>query len=188
MQIPVEVKRAGEDAVAAYKRALPYGEKWAAMVATQTPPGTSGTDRAFMEGRMNNQQLDEMPVRQAKYVAAEAKSAGINISGKHYVGGLADKRGWRDPEAWVSNNDDVLKVAHRRRLAVAGTVNYDPGAADPKRKLISEFADQSLGDPAAMSLLLQHLAMAHLAQGNLPEAKAAAVRALWQVYLKSYCY
>jgi hypothetical protein len=138
MQIPVEVKRAGEDAVAAYKRALPYGEKWAAMVATQTPPGTSGTDRAFMEGRMNNQQLDEMPVRQAKYVAAEAKSAGINISGKHYVGGLADKRGWRDPEAWVSNNDDVLKVAHRRRLAVAGTVNYDPGAADPKRKLISE--------------------------------------------------
>ncbi|PTT93057.1 PEP-CTERM system TPR-repeat protein PrsT [Pelomonas sp. HMWF004] len=46
------------------------------------------------------------------------------------------------------------------------------------RKLISEFADQSLGDPAAMALLLQHLAMAHLAQGNLPEAKAAAVRAL----------
>jgi hypothetical protein len=138
MEIPVEVKRAGAEAIAAYKRALPYGEKWAAMVATQTPPGTSGTDRAFMEGRMNNQQLDDMPVRQAKYVAAEAKSAGINISGKHYVGGLADKRGWRDPEAWVSNNDDVLKVAHKRRLAVSGTVNYDPGVADPKRKLISE--------------------------------------------------
>jgi hypothetical protein len=138
MEIPVEVKRAGEEAIATYKRALPYGEKWAAMVAMQTPPGTKGTDRAFMEGRMNNQQLDDMPVRQAKYVAAEAKSAGINISGKHYVGGLADKRGWRDPEAWVSNNDDVLKVAHKRRLAVAGTVNYDPGPADPKRKLISE--------------------------------------------------
>jgi len=138
MEIPVEVKRAGEDAIATYRRALPYGEKWAAMVAMQTPPGTKGTDRAFMEGRMNNQQLDDMPVRQAKYVAAEAKSAGINISGKHYVGGLADKRGWRDPEAWVSNNDDVLKVAHKRRLSVAGTVNYDPGPADPKRKLISE--------------------------------------------------
>ena len=138
MEIPVEVKRAGEEAIATYKRALPYGEKWAAMVAMQTPPGTKGTDRAFMEGRMNNQQLDDMPVRQAQYVAAEAKSAGINISGKHYVGGLADKRGWRDPEAWVSNNDDVLKVAHKRRLAVSGTVNYDPGPADPKRKLISE--------------------------------------------------
>jgi len=138
MEIPVEVKRAGEEAIATYKRALPYGEKWAAMVAMQTPPGTKGTDRAFMEGRMNNQQLDDMPVRQAQYVAAEAKSAGINISGKHYVGGLADKRGWRDPEAWVSNNDDVLKVAHKSRLAVSGTVNYDPGPADPKRKLISE--------------------------------------------------
>lgn len=87
---------------------------------------------------MNNQQLDAMPPRQAKYVAAEAKKAGINISGKHYVGGLADSRGWRDPEAWVSNNDDILKVAHKRRLSVAGTVNYDPGPADPKRKLISE--------------------------------------------------
>jgi hypothetical protein len=138
MQIPVEVQRAGREAIESYKRALPYGEKWAAMVATQTPPGTSGTDRAFMEGRMNNQQLDDMPVRQAKYVAAEAKKAGINISGKYYVGGLADKRGWQDPAAWVSNNDEVLKVAHARRLAVSGTVNYDPGPADPKRKLISE--------------------------------------------------
>lgn len=46
------------------------------------------------------------------------------------------------------------------------------------RKLISEFADQSLADPAAMSQLLQHLSMAYLAQNNLPEAKAAAARAL----------
>jgi hypothetical protein len=138
MEIPAEVKRAGAEAIATYRRALPYGERWAAMVATQTPPGTSGTDRAFMEGRMNNQQLDDMPLRQARYVADETKRAGINISGKHYVGGLADHRGWRDPEAWVSNNDDVLKVAHKRRLSVSGTVNYDPGPADPKRKLISE--------------------------------------------------
>jgi putative PEP-CTERM system TPR-repeat lipoprotein len=46
------------------------------------------------------------------------------------------------------------------------------------RKLISEFSDQSLADPPAMSQLLQHLSMAYLAQGNLTEAKAAAVRAL----------
>lgn len=138
MEIPVEVQRAGKEAVESYKRALPYGERWAVMVALQTPPGTSGTDRAFMEGRMNNQQLDAMPPRQARYIAAEAKSAGINISGKHYVGGIADSRGWRDPEAWVSNNDDILKVAHKRRLSVSGTVNYDPGPDAPKRKLISE--------------------------------------------------
>jgi cellulose synthase operon protein C len=46
------------------------------------------------------------------------------------------------------------------------------------RKLIGEFADQSLADPSAMSTLQQHLALAYLAQGNLTEAKAAAVRAL----------
>ncbi|MFT7775862.1 XrtA/PEP-CTERM system TPR-repeat protein PrsT [Roseateles sp.] len=46
------------------------------------------------------------------------------------------------------------------------------------RKLIAEFADQSLADPTAMSTLQQHLAMAFLAQGNVTEAKAAAVRAL----------
>jgi putative PEP-CTERM system TPR-repeat lipoprotein len=46
------------------------------------------------------------------------------------------------------------------------------------RKVIGEFADQSLADPKAMSVLQQHLAMAYLAQGNLTEAKAAANRAL----------
>ncbi|MBV8036295.1 XrtA/PEP-CTERM system TPR-repeat protein PrsT [Roseateles sp.] len=46
------------------------------------------------------------------------------------------------------------------------------------RKLILEFADQSLADPGAMSALQQHLAMAYLAQGEVIEAKAAAVRAL----------
>lgn len=122
-----------------YQRALPYGEKWAAMVATQIAPGTKGSDRAFMEGRLNNQQLDGMPVRQAKYVAKEARDAGINISGKYYCGGLADQRGWRDPEAWVSSNDDILRVARKRGKTVAGSVNYDAGPPQPpKRKVLSE--------------------------------------------------
>lgn len=46
------------------------------------------------------------------------------------------------------------------------------------RKVIAEFADQSLADPQAMSTLQQHLAMAYLAQGNVPEARAVAARAL----------
>lgn len=138
MNIPPDVVRAGPAAVATYKRALPYGERWASMVALQTPPGTSGSDRAFFEGRHNNQQLDDMPARQAKYIAKEAREAGISIAGKYYVGGLADHRGWRDPQAWVSDNDEILKVAKARRRAVAGTVNYDPGPAPPQRKLISE--------------------------------------------------
>lgn len=137
--IPVEIERAGREAIALYRRALPYGEKWAAMVATQTAPGTKGSDRAFMEGRMNNQQLDGMPLRQAKYIAKEARDAGVNISGKYYCGGLADHRGWRDPEAWVSSNDDILRVAKKRGKTVSGSVNYDAGPPPPpKRRVLSE--------------------------------------------------
>lgn len=138
MDIPYAVRERGPEAEKTYLAAIQYGERWATMVALQCPPGTKGTDRAFMQGRMNNQQLNEMPERQAKYVAEEARKSGINISGKYYCGGVADKRGWRDPEAWVSSNDDVLRVAKKRRMAVAGSVNYDPGPAPPQRKLISE--------------------------------------------------
>jgi hypothetical protein len=79
-----------------------------------------------------------MPKRQAQYVSQEARQAGINISGKYYCAGIADKRGWRDPAAWVTSNDDVLRVARKRRLHVTGSVNYDPGEAPPKRVLLSE--------------------------------------------------
>lgn len=84
MDIPFEVKNAGYEAIQTYKAALQYGERWAAMCALQCPPGTKGTDRAFLEGRQNNEQLDDMPRRQAKYVAKEARDAGISISGKYY--------------------------------------------------------------------------------------------------------
>jgi hypothetical protein len=136
--IPFELRHASHEALQRYERALPYGERWALMVALQEPPGTKGTDRAFLEGRQNNEQLDDMPRRQAAYVAKEARQAGINISGKYYCAGIADKRGWRDPAAWVTSSDDVLRVARKRKLHVTGSVNYDPGEAPPKRVLLSE--------------------------------------------------
>lgn len=138
MDIPRHIRDAGSEAVETYKRALPHGERWAEMVALQTPPGTKGSDRAFMQGRCNNQQLDEMPKLSARWMVKEARAAGINISGKYYCGGLADQRGWRDPEAWVSSSDDVLRVAQKRRLVVKGSVNYDPGVQAPKRTVMSE--------------------------------------------------
>jgi hypothetical protein len=132
-QMPPEIASARPEVQEAYLRALPYGRQWAVMVALQRPPGTKGTDRSFMEGRMNNQQLDAMPPLQARWLAAEARAAGIDISGKYYCGGLADRRGWRDPEAWVSSVDDVRRVAVKRRRKVEGSVNYDPGPSPPKR-------------------------------------------------------
>jgi hypothetical protein len=138
MTYPPEIEAAGPWAKNLYEKALPYGERWASMVALQQPPGTKGSDRAFLQGRQNNEQLDEMPKRQAQYVARDARQAGINISGKYYCAGIADKRGWKDPAAWVTSNDDVLRVARKRRLHVTGSVNYDPGEAPPKRVVLSE--------------------------------------------------
>lgn len=124
MEIPQEVSDLGPEAVASYTRALPYGERWAVMVATQTPPGTRGTDRAFMEGRYNDQWLDDMPRRQAERMLRDARAVGINPTGKTYVGGLADKRAHQDPEAWVDSTSDVLRVARKRNLTVEGIVNH----------------------------------------------------------------
>jgi hypothetical protein len=140
MEIPCDVKDAGHEAIQAYKRALAAGSspRFAEMVALGAPPATKGTDRNFMQGRMNNQQLDEMPLHSARWLSREAKQAGINISGKYYCGGIADKRGWKDPEAWVSSRDEILRVAQKRRMAVSGAVEYDPGPQTPKRKLINE--------------------------------------------------
>jgi hypothetical protein len=140
MIIPWEVERAGTQAIRVFKESMSSGatEKFAIMCAVQIAPGTKGSDRAFMEGRMNNQQLDEMPTIMAQRMAREAKAAGISISGKHYVGGLADGRAWKDPAAWVSNNDDVKKVAERRNLSVSGSVNHNGHQVAPERKQLSE--------------------------------------------------
>lgn len=139
-ELPPEIASASQAVRSHYEKMIRdgQGERFAVMCALQIAPGTKGTDRAFMEGRMNNQQLDDMPQYQARYMIRDAKAAGINISGKHYVAGLADKRGWRDPEAWVSSNDDILRVAQKRQLSVSGTVNYDPPVQPPKRVKLSE--------------------------------------------------
>lgn len=109
-------------------------EKWAVMCALQQAPGVTGCDRTFMQGRNNQEWLGELPARQANYMVKEAQQAGINTTGKYYMSGIADKRGWCDPEAWVSGRDDVLRVAKKRKLEVKGTINYTPPeeAAPPK--------------------------------------------------------
>lgn len=163
MDIPQEVLDAGHVALDAYAKAIAAGSspRFAEMVALASPPALKGTDRSFMQGRMNNQQLDDMPARSAKWLVKEAKEAGIDISGKYYCGGIADKRGWRDPEAWVSSRDDILRVARNRRMLVSGSVEYDPGPSDPQRKLIS---DKILKDEVARE------------KRKNPTAKASAIR------------
>lgn len=134
-----------------------YGEKWAAMVALQQPPGTSGTDRAFQQGRLDGNWMDEMPVHMAKRMVREAKAAGIDITGKQYMSGLSDKRGHCDPEAWVSDLSDVRRVAKKRNLQVRGIINVDAVETPPKQvdlnpKIAKELAKKEIAKNPSLSM------------------------------------
>jgi len=140
-QVPESVVAAGKDAVAHYLSMLQGGctERFAEMCSVGIAPGTKGTDRALMEGRYNNEWMDRLPSRQAGWIAREAKAAGISVGGKMYIGGIADKRGHLDPEAWVDSAADIKRVAAKRNLEVDGVVTHRAHEAPPpKAKDISD--------------------------------------------------
>lgn len=153
IDLPFDVENANREVQSAYVRMIESGvsPRLAEMLALQQPPCVQGTDSKFMEGRNSGEWLSQMPKRQADYITREAKAAGIDISGKYYHSGIADKRGWTDPEAWISGKDDLLRVAKKRRLSVTGQVNYTPPeqAAEPKRvglarDIVSKMAKQEM--------------------------------------------
>ena len=155
MSLPLEIKNAPKHVQDHYKKvlAMGYGERWALMTALQQPPGTQGTDRAFMQGRLDGNWMDGLPARMAKKMAREAKAAGIDISGKYYLGGLADKRGHMDPSAWVDSVADIKRVAKSRNLNVSGICNVEGHEVEPVRqamnpKIANRLAKQAMaGDP-----------------------------------------
>lgn len=149
IDVPVEVRRAGRTAESLFVRLLSegYSQRWAEMCALQRPPATKGTDRSFMQGRMNNEQLDSMPVDHARNIVTLAKRAGISVSGKYYAGGLADHRGPADPKAWVSGADDIKRVAMERNLSVSGAVEHKGISVErPKSKPLSERLTRELAN------------------------------------------
>lgn len=135
--LPYEIANAAPHVREHYLKMIADGqtERFALMCSLQQAPGTQGTDRAFMEGRYAGGWLDELPKRQAKWMIAEAKKAGINPTGKFYLSGIADKRGHLDPMAWVDSVDDVKRVAKARNLNVQGIVNIK--ASDEGRREVA---------------------------------------------------
>jgi hypothetical protein len=91
-----------------------------------------------MQGRYNEQWLDEMPKHQADRILKEAKAAGINTSGKFYMSGLSDKRGHCDPAAWIDTTADIKKVAAARNLTVSGIVNHSGTPMPPPKRTLSK--------------------------------------------------
>lgn len=153
MKLPYEIQIARPEVQAHYKAMIADGqtESWATMCALQQAPGASGTDREVMHGRNNHEWLNDMPARQAEYITREAKQAGINISGRYYMSGLADSRGWRDPNAWVSGKDDVVRVARKRNLNLQGQINHKAEQLPPPKskglsdRIVNELAKKQVG-------------------------------------------
>lgn len=154
-ELPYEIARASKEVQAHYLRMIADGqtERWALMCALQQAPGTKGCDRTFMHGRLNGEWLNELPERQARYMVRDAKAAGIDISGKYYCAGLADKRGWCDEKAWVDSVADIQKVAQARNMSVQGMVNVKAREVEPKRvglnpKIVARLAKDAMAkDP-----------------------------------------
>ena len=134
-EVPENILRAGKDPSEMYARLRSegYTHQWSEMCALQQPPGVRGTDRALMQGRLNHQWLDDMPKDQANLLMREAKGAGINVSGRFYMSGLADKRGHRDPAAWIDSASDIKKVARERNLSVRGIIEHKGDAMPPPK-------------------------------------------------------
>lgn len=138
MELPFDIQDASPAVQKLFVELVEKGNspRFAEMLALQSPPGVRGTDRAFMQGRYNNQQLNEMPKRQAEWLAREARKAGISIEGKYYCGGIADRRRWKDPEAWVGGVDDIKRVAQKRRLHLQGGIEYTPPEMPPPERVV----------------------------------------------------
>lgn len=126
MELPYSIQQATRNVQDHYKAMIEDGQSqaFAEMCALQQPPGLKGTDRALMEGRLNNEQFNSMPADHARNMITLAKRAGINPTGKYYSAGLADKRGPADPAAWIDSVGDVTKVARKRNLTVRGAVEH----------------------------------------------------------------
>ena len=141
MEYPLDVELAGIDAKKHYQKMIEDGQSpmFAEMCACQIAPGTKGTDRTLMEGRLNNEQFDKMPKDHAQKMIKACKEAGINPNGKYYSAGLADKRGIHDPAAWIDSASDVAAVAKKRNLTVTGAVNHQGRKMPrPKSPVLSE--------------------------------------------------
>lgn len=159
MKLPYEIQNAPKHVQDHYQKMVKAGqsEAFAVMCALQQPPGTKGLDRSFFEGRQDGNWMDELPKRQARWMLKAAKESGVNVSGKYYVGGIADRRGASDPEAWVSSLDDIKRVAKKRNINLSGAVEYQgfeeaPLSRGLNPKIAKELARKEVAQNPGLSM------------------------------------
>lgn len=116
--------------------------RFAEMCAFRCPPGTGGTDRAFLEGHCNGNQFADDPVY-GEIARRKAKAAGVDITGKVYKSGLATEPA--DPKAWVSGLGDVKRLCEQNGWECdrVGT-KLHAVEGDTKPKVAKEIVDREV--------------------------------------------
>lgn len=96
---------------AAYVKMRKAGQShaMAEICACRKPPGANNTDRAFLQGRQNGEQLAGLPPQLARRAAAEYKKAtGRSVpQGSVYISQLAKRP--NDPRAFVDSLGDIKR-------------------------------------------------------------------------------
>jgi hypothetical protein len=161
VDLPPDIANASAEVQRHYRKMIADGQtpRWAEMCALQQAPGVHGTNDSWMKGRKNGEWLDALPTKQAKWMLKEAKAAGISTEGKYYMSGIADSRAHLDRDAWVSDREDVLRVAKKRKLELRGQINYQPSGPPepPKRanglnpRLVSELAKKEMASEPGLT-------------------------------------
>lgn len=117
--------------------------KFDQMIISRQPPGTSGTDRAFLQATDNGRQF-QSNTEAGRYYKREALKRGKKISRGHvYKATLARYPG--DPRAWVSDLGEAKKVIEQRELE-----ETKKEAAGPPPEI--DVADRIVNEQTALAL------------------------------------
>lgn len=101
----------------------------AEMFAHRQPPGTKGTDRAFLEDRHNGKQFASDPAAGEKYRQIAKRHGMHSVAGKIYQPGIARFPG--DPQAWVSSVSDLVNRCKALGKNCTGIVDYNAPEMPP---------------------------------------------------------
>lgn len=157
-----------EDAyrVALYMFSREQGQtpRFAEMAASQSAPGTKGTDRAFNQNA--RARMENMTPEVRSRILKRAKQAGVDTAGKFYVSGLGK---YHDQRAWVSTVDDIRDVAKANpHLSLNGIVNQEGRQTKEIKKvelaedLVQELMGTYLQNPKEREAAKKHNGMAAL--------------------------
>lgn len=121
-----------------YDEAIANGASplFADLLASRQPPGTKGTDRAFLQDRMCGQQIAKLPPIIRKRFEDEAKKAGFKQINKPYVSALARFTG--DTYAYVDDVADLKRKCLERGISGTGIIDVQSPTKAPKYTPLAE--------------------------------------------------